>query len=72
MGIKKKKAFNTPVRSYPDWSPTLSSVLQGTRVIAAISVSNFVSNPRTSVTNAFVMTAENSSYTAAQFKNNPK
>jgi hypothetical protein len=46
-------------------------VLHGTRVITAISVSNLVSSPRTSVTNAFVMTAENSSYTAAQLKNYP-
>lgn len=46
---------------YPDWSPTLSSIPQGTRVIAAISTSNFVSTPCTNVTNAFVMTDENSS-----------
>lgn len=47
--------------SYSDWSPTFSSVPQGTRVIAAISASNLVSIPCTRVINAFVITAENSS-----------
>lgn len=52
--------------AYSDWSPTLSSVPHGTRVIAAISLSNFVSRPCTKVTNALVITAENSSCTIAQ------
>lgn len=49
--------------SYSDWSPTLSRLPHGTRVIPAISLSNLVSRPRTKVTNAFVITAENSSCT---------
>lgn len=56
-----KVISNQNVASYADWSPTLSSVAHGIRVIAAISASNFVSRPCTNVTNAFVMTAENSS-----------
>lgn len=54
---------NCKPASYSDWSPTLSSVPHGTRVIAAISASNFVSKPCTRVINAFVITAENSSCT---------
>ena len=53
---KKKKT-----KFYSDWSPTLSRVAQGTRVMAAISASNFVSKPCTRVIRDFVITAEYSS-----------
>uniref|UniRef100_A0A2P2LZG1 Uncharacterized protein n=1 Tax=Rhizophora mucronata TaxID=61149 RepID=A0A2P2LZG1_RHIMU len=49
--------------TYTDWSPTLSSVPHGTRVIAAISASNLVSRPCTRVINASVISPENSSST---------
>lgn len=48
-------------KAYSDWSPTLSRLAHGTRVIASISASNLVSTPFTSVINAFVIAAENSS-----------
>jgi hypothetical protein len=54
----KKEIMRT---TYSDWSPTLSRLAHGTRVITSISASNLVSSPFTSVISAFVITAENSS-----------
>ena len=62
-----KGSEHSYIASYSDWSPTLSSVPHGMRVIAAISASNFVSRPCTNVTNAFVIIAENSSCTDKWF-----